>query len=131
MLTPLHFDTWLPARGIGLLDRGARRPKYAAMEIGEVIDDLLMRFVQSDPEEFVIARVVVVRKVDVVFPKEVVGDPRRVWVNHCRDVQQTEGLTSCCVRSRSKSKHPLHFRRAGRMRWICVDDAAVSQTRFV
>lgn len=45
--------------------------------------------VEAHPQHFVIARVIVVREVDVVFPKQVVGDLG------LREVHQRRGVFEC------------------------------------
>ena len=74
MLAPLNVDARPHRVGSGIAQRVFAGLENPSVKIGpESLDGLPIRR-ELHPDHFVIARIVVVRKIDVVFPEQVIRD---------------------------------------------------------
>ena len=68
VLTPLNVDSWMFLMPVRIFHR-FRRPEQAAVKVGGEFDDLLRCPIVSNPNELVIARVVVFWEINVIFTR--------------------------------------------------------------
>jgi hypothetical protein len=109
---PLDADPWPAVVGVGLAGGGVRGDD-PAVPVGRDPRDPLRRGVILDPHDFVIARIVVARKAEVVLPEEVVGDDRPLRVHDRGDVFQREEFTAHEHEARGEPQHAGALGRGG------------------
>ena len=109
MFAPLHLDARPHAVRARVLQRVGRAGENASVEVGVDLLDVLAALRVHDPDHLVIARVVVFRKVDVVFPEEVIGDQAAVGMHDHGGVAQAEefGRRRVEARRETAGERPL------------------------
>jgi len=73
MLSPLNVDERPLRMLMGVLD-GYWRRQNTSMEVRVEADNLAGRGVILDPDQFVVTGIVIIRKIDIVFPEEVLSN---------------------------------------------------------
>src|SRR5262245_26950141 len=73
VLSPLHVQPRPLAVTMGVLDSSGWA-QHPAMKVGRKLDKLIIGGIVANPDNLVIARIIVFGKIDVVFPEEVIRD---------------------------------------------------------
>src|SRR5262245_1809842 len=112
MLSPLNIDSRPLFIAMRIL-YGGNGLKQTSMEVRVEVGDGETRAVISDPDDFVIARVVVIGEIDVVRPEEVIGDQRLHRMMNSDDILQRKWIGARLKQAGSKSHDRvfLLFRR--------------------
>lgn len=109
MFSPLHVDarTHLVQSCVGENHFATRQ--NVAMEIRPHLFDALPIGGKLYPDDFVIAGVVVFGEINIVFPKEVIGDQPLRRMQNCREILEREKLRRRRERSRSEASNQRPF----------------------
>ena len=115
MKTPLHTDPGTAAVRIGVLGRRVSRHN-PAMPVRVHARHPLRGWVMLDPDDFMIAGIVVARKSQIVVPEEMVRDDRFIRMKNGHDVFQRKELVRHIVQPWRELHHACALLRARRRR---------------